>query len=288
MRNLKQCIQDAEKKEVAIGHFNISNSDGFWAVVLGAKEVGVPVIIGVSEGERDFIGLKEVAAMVKVYREETGQEIYLNADHSYSFERVKDAIDAGFDSVIYDGTELSIEENIKIAKECVEYASSSKSFFGNKVIVEAEIGFIGKSSKMLDKVPEGAGRLTSVEEASDFLKQTKVDMLAPAVGNIHGIVKGGEPALNTLRIKEIKDAVKIPLVLHGASGNSVEDIKKSISAGINIIHINTELRVAYHAGLVKALQENPNELSPYKYLKSARDAMQKVVVEKLKLFNNLN
>lgn len=282
MKNsLKECIASAKSKGVAIGHFNISNSDGFWAVVLGAKELNLPVIIGVSEGERDFIGVREVAAMVKSYREATGQPVFLNADHTYSFDRVKEVIDIGYDAVIFDGTELSMEENVAITKKCVEYARSVNP----DIIVEAEIGFIGKSSKILDSIPDGAQRLTTVDEAVDFVRQTGVDMLAPAVGNIHGIVKGGEPDLNIERIAEISKAANIPLVLHGASGNSNRDITDAISAGINIVHINTELRVAYKSGLVKALQDNPEEISPYKYLKSARQSMQKVVEEKLKLFN---
>lgn len=280
---LKDCVEDARRKKVAVGHFNISNSDGFWAVVLGAKELNVPVIIGASEGERDFIGKNELAAMVHAYRESTGQEVYLNADHTYSFEKVKEVIDAGYDSVIYDGSALPIEENVKIAKQCVEYARSVNP----NIIVESEIGFIGKSSKLLDSVPEGVGRLTEVQEAVDFVNSTGVDMLAPAVGNVHGIVKGGEPALNILRIKEIADSVKTPLVLHGASGNSNEDIVNAIEAGISIIHINTELRVAFKSGLMKSLSKDPDEIAPYKYLKGAREAMQKVVVEKLKLFNNI-
>ena len=137
----------------------------------------------------------------------------------------------------------------------------------------------------LDTIPEGAGQLTTVEEAKIFIEKTKVDLLAPAVGNIHGMVKGGEPSLKIDRIQEIKNKVGIPLVLHGASGNSNEDIRKAIKAGISIIHINTELRIAYKGGLMLSLQENPDEISPYKYLKGARNAMQKVVEEKLKLFN---
>jgi fructose-bisphosphate aldolase class II len=113
-------------------------------------------------------------------------------------------------------------------------------------------------------------------------------MLAPAVGNVHGIVKTGEPALNINRIKEIKDSINLPLVLHGASGNSIEDINNAINAGISIIHINTELRVAFKNGLVKSLQEDPDQIAPYKYLKGARNAMQKVVEEKLKLFNKIS
>ena len=282
-KSLKDCVEHAKSKKVAVGHFNISNSDGFWAVVLGAKELNVPVIIGASEGERDFIGARELAAMVHAYRDFTGQQVYLNADHTYSFDMVKEVIDMGYDSVIYDGSALPMEENIKIAKQCVDYARSVNP----NIIVEAEIGFIGKSSKLLDVVPEGVGRLTEVKESLDFVNETGVDMLAPAVGNVHGIVKGGEPALNISRIKEISDNVKIPLVLHGASGNSDEDIRNAIQAGISIIHINTELRVAYKSGLVKALQSDPDEVAPYKYLKGARVSMQKVVEEKLKLFNNI-
>lgn len=283
-KSLKEYVLEAREKKVAIGHFNISNSDGFWAVVLGAKNIGVPVIIGVSEGERDFIGVRELSAMVKSYRDNTGEPVFLNADHTYSFDRVKEAIDAGYDAVIFDGTELPIEENISLAKKCVDYAKQ----INPNILVEAEIGFIGKSSKLLESVPDGVGRLTEVSEALDFVKATGVDMLAPAVGNVHGIVKGGEPNLNIERIQEISNSLKdTPLVLHGASGNSIEDIKAAISAGISIIHINTELRVAFHSGLLKSLKDNENELSPYKYLKGARDAMQKVVEDKLRLFNNL-
>ena len=136
-------------------------------------------------------------------------------------------------------------------------------------------------------MPDGVGRMTTPEEAKDFVISTGVDMLAPAVGNVHGMVKGGEPALNIQRIQEISDAVKIPLVLHGASGNSNADVRGAIESGVAIVHINTELRVAFRHGLMLSLQENPDEISPYKYLRGARTAMQKVAEEKLKLFNNL-
>lgn len=283
MKKLKEYIKEAQEGKKAIGHFNISNMEGFWAVVMGAKELNLPVIIGVSEGERDFIGVKEIVAIVKNYREYTGQPVFLNADHTYSFERVKEVVDAGYDAVIFDGTELSFEDNVSITKKCVEYAKSTNP----EMLVEAEIGFIGKSSKLLDVVPEGVGKLTSVDEAISFVKETGVDMLAPAVGNVHGMVKGGEPALNIPRIREISEATRLPLVLHGASGNSEGDIRGAIESGVAIVHINTELRVAFKKGLMLSLQENPDEISPYKYLRGARTAMQKVVEDKLKLFSNL-
>jgi fructose-bisphosphate aldolase class II len=282
-KTLKECITEARQKGVAIGHFNVSNIEGFWAVVNAAKEVNAPVIIGVSEGERDFVGTKEIYSIVKSYRERTGQLVYINADHTYSFERVKEVIDIGYDSVIFDGTELSFEENVAITKKCVEYARSVNS----NILIEAELGFIGKSSKVLDSVPEGVGRLTEVNEAIDFVKETGIDMLAPAVGNIHGMVKGGEPDLNIVRIEELSKAIGVPLVLHGASGNSNTDITNAIKSGISIVHVNTELRVAFRSGLEKSLKEMPNEVSPYKYLSGAREVMQKVVIDKLRLFNNI-
>jgi fructose-bisphosphate aldolase class II len=110
-------------------------------------------------------------------------------------------------------------------------------------------------------------------------------MLAPAVGNIHGVIKGGDPALNPNRVKDISDKVNIPLVLHGASGNTNDDIRESIKAGISVVHVNTELRIAYRSGLIKSLSENPEEIAPYKYLKPAKLAMQKVIEEKLRLFS---
>jgi fructose-bisphosphate aldolase class II len=285
--NLREHIEQARKKGIAIGHFNISTLDGIWAVVDAAKGLNVPVIIGVSEGERDYVGVREVAAIVKTIREERGQPIFLNADHTYSFERVKEAIDAGFDAVIFDGAQLSFEENVRIAKKCVEYARAS----GRDVIVEGELGFIGTSSKVLDEIPAGAvvgeANMTKPEDALRFVTETGVDLLAPAVGNIHGVVRGGDPALNTDRVKEISKAVQIPLVLHGASGNSAEDIAQSVKNGVAIVHVNTELRLAYRSGLMKSLSENPDEVAPYKFLRPAKLAMQKVVEEKLRIVNNL-
>lgn len=282
-KTLKECIQEAQEKSVAIGHFNISNSDGFSAVVEASKELNVPVIIGVSEGERDYISINEIITLVKSYRERTGQLVFVNADHTYSFERVKEAVDAGFDSVIFDGTELTFEENLNTTKECVKYAKSKNE----NILVEAELGFIGKSSKILDSIPEGAGSLTEVSMAKEFVENTDIDLFAGSVGNIHGMIKTGEPALNIERIKEIRNSINIPMVLHGASGNSDSDIMNAINAGISIVHVNTELRVAYKQGLIKSLQEFPDEISPYKYLKGARNAMKSVVLEKLKIFNNL-
>lgn len=288
MKLLRQYVSEALAKKVAIGHFNISNVEGFWAVVRAAKALDVPVIIGVSEGERSFIGVAEAKALVESYVKETDQPVFLNADHTYSFDKVKEVVDAGYDSVIYDGTELPFNENVAATKKCIEYAKS----VGRDVLVEAEIGFIGKSSKVLTGIPEGVKIseefLTKPEEAKKFVELTGVDMLAPAVGNIHGMLSGGkDPALNIKRIKEISDAVKVPLVLHGGSGNSAEDFKAAIDAGVAIIHVNTELRVAFRDALKRELQDNPDEVAPYKIMKPSLSAMQAVITEKLKIFNKM-
>ncbi|MDD4988865.1 MAG: class II fructose-bisphosphate aldolase [Candidatus Pacebacteria bacterium] len=289
MMTLREAITDAIRKKVAVGHFNISNLEGFWAVFRAAQKLGVPVIIGASEGERDFIGVKQVAALVKSVREEFNYPVYLNADHTYSFEKVKEAIDAGFDAVIYDGAKLSLEENTAATKKCVEYARQC----GRDVLVEAELGFIGQSSKILDAVPEGVGlsgdALTKPEVAAKFVKETGIDLFAPSVGNFHGMVKdsGAVKKIDDVRVSEIFKATEVPLVLHGGSGTSDEEFLAAIKSGIAIVHINTELRVAYRKGLTLSLQEMPDEIAPYKYLKGALLAMQKVVEEKLKLFNNL-
>lgn len=294
--SLRDYIAKAMEQKIAVGHFNISNIEGFWAVVEArkniSKELGreVPAIIGVSEGERDFIGVREISLIVHDYRRRTSEPVFLNADHTYSFERVKEVVDAGYDAVIFDGTELSYDDNVAITKKCVAYARETAKKENRDIVFESEIGFIGKSSKVLESIPEGVSigeeHLTKPEEAKSFVEATSVDMLAPAVGNIHGMLKGGkDPALNIKRVGEVSRACGVPLVLHGGSGNSVEDVKAAIKSGVAVVHINTELRVAYRAGLVKSIQENPDEVAPYKYLKGARNAMQKVVEEKLRVYN---
>ncbi|MEN9647829.1 MAG: hypothetical protein RLY57_633 [Candidatus Parcubacteria bacterium] len=292
MKTLKEYILEAREKGIAVGHFNVSNLEGVYAIADAAQALNVPVIVGVSEGERDFTGVKEIAAVVQTLREERQQPIFLNADHTYSIDRVKEAVEAGFDAAIFDGAQLGIEENIAKAKGCVDFAHEYKKLTNREVVIEGELGYIGTSSKVLTEVPEGAAiseeNLTKVEDAVRFVKETGVDMLAPAVGNIHGMfAKGKDPALSIPTVKAIADATGVPLVLHGASGNSDADVQAAIKAGVAVVHVNTELRVAYREGLEGALDAKPDEVAPYKYEKVAKEAMQKVVEEKLRIFNFL-
>lgn len=289
MNSLRDYIADAERKGVAIGHFNISNLEGLHGVCAAARELNLPVVIGVSEGEREFVGVHEAAALIKTMREKYNQPVFLNADHTYTFKGVKEAIDAGFDAVIFDGVKLSEEENIDITKECVLYAKKS----GRDVLVEAELGNIGQSSKILDKIPDNVATkkefLTDPENAKNFVEKTGVDLLAPAVGNLHGMLSGGKnPKLDIERIAEIRKTAGVPLVLHGGSGTSDEDFQKAIKAGVSIIHINTEIRVAFKDALKQSLKDNKKEIAPYKFMKPTEDAIKEVVLQRLKLFNFLD
>lgn len=288
MKSLIETIKQAENNKVAVGHFNVSDTTALKAIFEAGRGLDLPVIIGVSEGERNFIGLKQVAALVKSLRDEYGYPIYLNADHTYSPQKVKEAVDAGFDAAVFDASELPIEENIKKTKEVVGYVKSVNPDF----LIEGELGYIGSGSTMLKEIPEGAAvkleDLTKPEQAAEFVKQTGVDLLAPAVGNLHGILAGvGNPALNIERISEIKKAVNVPLVLHGGSGIKDEDFVAAIKAGVSIIHINTELRLAWRRGLEKAFREKPDEIVPYKLLLGAVDEIKKVVYDRLRLFNGI-
>ena len=283
MQTLRECIKEAEEKKVAIGHFNISNLEGLHGVYNAAKKINVPVIIGLSEGEEDFVGRTEAISMIQGIRAKENFPIFLNADHHYSFERVKLAMDSGFDSVIFDGANLSFEENVKLTKECVDYAKNS----GREILVEAELGYIGAGSNIKENIPEGAGVKTDPEEAKKFVELTGVDMLAPSVGSIHGLIKSGKPHIDGELVKKIRESAGVPLVLHGGSGLRDLDFTNAIASGISIIHISTELRLAYDEALKKSLADNPNETTPYKILTPAVLAIEKVAEERLKLFNGI-
>jgi fructose-bisphosphate aldolase, class II len=288
---LRSCLAWAKKNGVAIGHFNISNLETLLAITHTAKNLDVPVVIGVSEGERDAIGVAMTRAMVTTIAKELNHPIFLNADHTYSFERVKEVIDAGFDSVIIDAAKLIMEENIALTRKCVAYAKSVNIETGRDILVEGELGYIGQSSKVLDAIPDGVGldpaSLTSAEQVSSYVQETKVDLVAPAVGNIHGLIKGGNPKLNIERIKEISCASDAGMVLHGASGITLSDLQAAVESGVIMVHYNTELRVAFERAQRDFLAKNLEEVTPYKCTVDSIAAVSKVVEEKLKIMNNL-
>src|SRR3989344_895965 len=250
---IKDYLKRTTEEKWAMGHFNFSENEALRAIVESASELKTPIFVGTSEGERKHIGLKQAVNLVKAFREEFGIPIFLNADHHKSFEAIKEAVDAGYDAILADFSALSFEENIKLTKQSVEYAKSKNP----DIIIEGELGYVRGESKIQNEIIEIKPEdLTKPKEAEQFVKETGVDMLAPAVGNIHGIAANA-PKLDFARIADIKKAVgnDIYLVLHGGSGMSEDDFKNAIIAGISVVHINTEIRVAFTEALKETIEK---------------------------------
>jgi fructose-bisphosphate aldolase, class II len=283
---LRSVLIRSEKQGAALGHFNVSDLVLSKAVLAAAAEIKAPVMVGASESERAFFGTTQLAALVKNLREESGAPIFLNADHTHSLAKAIEAVKAGFDAVIADFSPLPFAENVARTKEAVEGLKS----INPSVLVEGEIGNIGSGSEIHDAVPNEFRNLTTPEEAGQFVAATGIDVLAPAVGNMHGMlrsmVEGKEKKrLNIERIGQIKKAAQVFLTLHGGSGTDDGDFRRAIGAGINIIHINTELRVAWRHSLQENLNRHPNEVVPYKILPPAVDSVKQVVASRLQLFS---
>ena len=284
---IKDYLKDTISNCWALGHFNFSENDALRAIVESAAELKTPIFVGVSENERKHIGIKETIALVRAFREEFGIPIFLNADHHKNFEAVKEVVDAGYDAILADFSKLPFEENIKMTKQSVEYAKSKNP----DIITEGELGYVRGESKIQTEVIEIKPEdLTKPEEAAQFVKETGVDLLAPAVGNIHGIVTNNSGTIDIQRIGDIKKAIgeNIYLVLHGGSGLNELEFKNAIEAGVSMVHINTEIRVAFTESLRKTLQEMPEETTPYKVMAPSILAMKKVIAEKLKIFRSVN
>mgnify|MGYP001558748846 CR=1 FL=1 len=289
MHPLREVIEEYKTGGKALAHFNFSDSNQLKAIALSSIETGLPVVAGLSEGEREYFPLRHARLLVDAYRQ-SGVALYLNADHTYTLEAAKAAIDAGVDSIVVDGAKLSRADNSKLTMQVVAYAHSRRRFFGHphEAVVEGELGYIGQSSALHDKLPAGVSveNLTTPDEAKQLVEETHIHCLAPAVGNIHGMLKSAkEPRLHPERVKEIADATGVPLVLHGASGNSDEDIVACIKAGVALVHINTELRVIYRNSLRESLKGE--ETTPYKFLAPSVGAMQAYLAQKMRLFAGL-
>ena len=209
MKTLQQILAEADQQRVAVGHFNISDLVALKAVYLAARELNVPALIGVSEGERDFIGIHQIAALVRSIREEDGFPIYLNADHTHSIEKAREAARAGFDLVVFDGSALPFEENVTKTKQAINEMKA----INPSILVEGELGFIGSSSSVHDRIPDNMSPMTTPEQASDFVQRTGVDVLAPAVGTMHGMLTSmvngtAKKHVDPARIAAIKRATR--------------------------------------------------------------------------------
>lgn len=282
MENLNYYLKLAKEQSHAIGHFNFATEDVLRGIVEASREAGASaVMVGTSEGEAGFFGMREAAATVRALREDLNYPVFLNADHFKSFEKCKEAVDAGYDSIIIDASKLSNEENIALTKEVVDYCHSVNP----EISVEGELGYLRGSSEVQQKIEISSVDYSKPEEVADFVSRTGVDRMAIVFGNIHGIVTEQEEKLDIEHFSKIVAVEPRPYyVLHGASGLKDEDVVASIRAGITNVHFNTELRVAYRNAIDKAFHENPNETTPYKYLGPAVEEVKKLVATKIRLF----
>src|SRR5246127_1941413 len=267
MNTLRAVLQDAQAKGDAVGHFNVSDLVLLKAVLAAARELDVPVVVGLSEGEREFVGTRQIGALVRSLREEFDFPVFLNADHTHSLAKGIEAAKAGFDAIVFDLSALPFEENVRQTRQAVEALKA----INPSMLVEGEIGDIGTGSEIHETSPDLSKGLSTPEEAKRFVESTGVDILAPAVGNMHGMLRSmvqGETKkrLDIERIVGIKRATGVFLTLHGGSGTDDEDLRKAIGAGIDIVHINTELRVEWRRGLEEELASRPTEVVPYKIL----------------------
>ena len=276
--NTNDMLLNALNNKYAICQFNINNLEWAKYILEECQENLSPVILGVSESAIKYMGGYNTVSMMI-----TGMMLDLNItipvalhlDHGSSVESCKKAIDAGFTSVMIDASIYELDENIKIVNEICDYARIYD------VSVEAEIGNIGTSENT------NSDYLATVEDSIKLYNSTKIDSLAPAVGSVHGICKES-PKLDFDRTKEISKSLNIPLVLHGGTGISDEDIKKIIKCGISKININTELQVIWSNSIKEYLKNNNDVYDPRKIISSGEENMKKAISDKLHLVDSCN
>ena len=279
---LLKLFKKAQKEKWAIGHFNFSTIEQLRGIAQAGKKLKAPVIVAVSGGEARFLGLEQIVAMVRVLEQKIGHPLFLHLDHGRDLDYIKKAVDLGFDSVHCDYSHLNLSRNIELTKKAVAYAHKKN------ILTEGELGYIKGSSKLykLKNLNISKKELTDPKEVEKFVKQTKVDSLAIAVGSAHGRYAGPEN-LDFERLKEIKQSANAFLVLHGGSGIPTKHLKKAIKIGIQKINVNTDLRIIWKESLKKALN-NGQEVKPYNILPQVEKQIQTKVEKYIKLFGSQN
>lgn len=298
--NNKDLLVPASRKGYAVGAFNINNLEALLAVSEAAVEEKSPVIVAVTPSAIKYAGLAYLSEIVKTAAKSVPVPMSLHLDHGEDFETVSKCVGAGFTSVMIDGSFLKFDENVALTKRVVDLAHPKG------VAVEAELGRLaGVEEKTVE---EKEAVLTDPDAAKEFVKKTGVDALAVAIGTSHGAYKfKAEPKLDFERLRQIREKVSVPLVLHGASsvpqwiiekavkygaelagakGIPEEHIKKAISFGIAKINIDTDLRLAFTATVREVLAKSPKEFDPRKILGPAKEAMKEVVKGKMRLFGS--
>lgn len=269
----KALLLDAQKGCYAVGAFNVENMEMAQAVIEAAEAMRAPVILQTTPGTLKYAGTGVFAALVKALALSSDCPVALHLDHGSSFALAEQALDAGYTSVMIDGSALPLEENIALTRRVVEAAAP----FG--IPVEAELGKVGGKE---DDHAADQDTNTDPKEAARFVRETGIDSLAVAIGTAHGFYMG-TPVLDKARLGEIRKLVSIPLVLHGASGLSDSDVRDCIALGICKVNFATELRAAFTDGVKRALAESPDLYDPKKMGNKARDSVRRLVMEKIRI-----
>lgn len=279
--DLKEYLALAKNDKWAIGQFNFCTLEQLRGILSAARELKSPVILGTSSGEVGFLGMEEAIALVEISKKKYGVEAFLNLDHGKDANLVKKAIDMGYSAVHFDGSNLSLKENISISKKLASLAHKKG------VLFEGEIGAVkGDSAVHKEKIVINESDLASPEDACEYIKQTKADSLAIAIGNIHGIYSE-KKKINLDLLKKISEKTSSFLVLHGGSDIENNAIKRAIDIGVSKININTELRLLWRKALDEALERNKEEVKPYNVMPYVEELIKNRVKEKINLFGSL-
>lgn len=280
--HIKDIITKAQKGGYAIPAFNTFNLETTLGIARGALAKKSPVIIQISENTIEYAGLKPITHIIETIakNEAVGVPVVLHLDHGRSFHSVAECIKAGFSSIHIDVSDLPFDENVALTNQAVEYAHK------NNCWAQGELGTIlgEKTAGQVDKF-DLAKYMTDPIQAGKFVRQTKVDTFAPAVGTMHGIF-GEQEKIDQPRLELIKKEANVPLVLHGASGLSQEDVRQSIKNGVVIINIDTLLRREFSQKLRETLMGRVQEIDPRKILAPSIVAVQKAVEEQIELFGS--
>ncbi len=278
--SLNEVLLPAQKSGYAVGAFNINNLEAIQAIMEASEAEKAPIIIQASKGAIRYMGVEYAAALGHTAASLARFPVVLHLDHGQDFSIVMECIRNGFSSVMFDGSRLPLEENIAETRRVVEAAHAVG------VSVEGELGHIGDPGQVFtDEDRQKA--FTKPAEAARFVEETDVDALAIAIGTVHGPYKG-EPELDFDLLEEIKKAVGIPLVLHGASGLTNEDLKKAISLGICKVNINTDFMQAFTSRMRNVLEEDREVYDPRKICGPAREAMVEVMRERIRVLGSSN
>lgn len=279
-RTLKEVTDYAEKLNMTIGAFNMHNLEMLPEMIRAAKEMGVPIIIQTSIDTAKYIGYDVVVAVCKQMAENNMVDVVLHLDHARDFEAIKDAIEAGYSSIMFDGSNLPFKENIAKTKAVVEYAHQ------RGVSVEGELGTIGGTEEGIS-VSESDKEYTRPEDAVTFIKETGVDALAVGIGTNHGQFKS-KTNVNIPLLKEIYKVVDRPLVIHGGTGVKEKDYPELINNGIRKFNVGTELLVNWTQKAKECFEETELNKSLRHNIIPCNLAVKEIVKHKIGLFMNIN